>query len=166
MSAYRPKAVVTEGLRELRFLANKRQCAPKARITSARRRALSGADGGQPGDRVLLAGGLPVTPRDRRKRQRGTRVFRYIAARAPARAFVRRRNREILSGRHTESVTSRPCPSVEGDMPELDKSLICKGCWSQMHMPIPIRGPLSLPFKLVGITISKMNPRHCQSKLA
>lgn len=46
-------------------------------------------------------------------------------------------------------------------MPELDKSLICKGCWSQMHMPIPIRGPLSLPFKLVGIRISKMNPNIC-----
>ncbi|MFQ5972976.1 MAG: adenylate/guanylate cyclase domain-containing protein, partial [Alphaproteobacteria bacterium] len=28
-------------------------------------------------------------------------------------------------------------------------------------MPIPIRGPLSLPFKLVGITTSKMNPNIC-----
>jgi len=46
-------------------------------------------------------------------------------------------------------------------MVELDRSLICKGCWSQMHMPIPIRGPLSLPFKLVGITTSKMNPNIC-----
>jgi len=46
-------------------------------------------------------------------------------------------------------------------MQELDRSLICKGCWSQMHMPIPIRGPLSLPFKLIGITTSKMNPNIC-----
>jgi adenylate cyclase len=30
-----------------------------------------------------------------------------------------------------------------------------------MHMPIPIRGPLSLPFKLLGIRISRMNPNLC-----
>ncbi len=39
--------------------------------------------------------------------------------------------------------------------------MICKGCWQQMHMPIPIRGPLSIPFKLVGIKISRMNPNLC-----
>jgi adenylate cyclase len=46
-------------------------------------------------------------------------------------------------------------------MSELEKSTICLGCWSQMHMPIAIRGPFALPFKLVGITISKMNPNVC-----
>jgi class 3 adenylate cyclase len=30
-----------------------------------------------------------------------------------------------------------------------------------MHMPIPIRGPLSIPFKLLGIKISRMNPNLC-----
>jgi adenylate cyclase len=30
-----------------------------------------------------------------------------------------------------------------------------------MHMPIPIRGPLALPFRAFGITRSKMNPNIC-----
>jgi adenylate cyclase len=38
---------------------------------------------------------------------------------------------------------------------------ICRGCWDQMHMPIPIRGPLSLPLRAFGITRSKMNPDIC-----
>ncbi|WP_442581827.1 adenylate/guanylate cyclase domain-containing protein [Mesorhizobium sp. ASY16-5R] len=38
---------------------------------------------------------------------------------------------------------------------------ICRGCWDQMHMPIPIRGPLALPFQAFGITRSKMNPNIC-----
>jgi adenylate cyclase len=43
----------------------------------------------------------------------------------------------------------------------ISESMICKGCWQHMHMPIPIRGPLSLPFKLLGIKISRMNPNPC-----
>ena len=42
-----------------------------------------------------------------------------------------------------------------------DRVTLCNGCWSQMHMPIPIRGPLSLPFRLAGIAPSKMNPNVC-----
>jgi len=38
---------------------------------------------------------------------------------------------------------------------------ICRGCWDQMRMPVPIRGPLALPFRAVGITQSKMNPNIC-----
>ncbi|ANM04753.1 adenylate/guanylate cyclase protein [Rhizobium phaseoli] len=38
---------------------------------------------------------------------------------------------------------------------------ICRGCWDQMHMPIPIGGPLALPFRAFGITRSKMNPDIC-----
>lgn len=38
---------------------------------------------------------------------------------------------------------------------------ICRGCWDQMHMPIPIRGPLSMPLRVFGITRSKMNPNIC-----
>ena len=30
-----------------------------------------------------------------------------------------------------------------------------------MRMPIPIRGPLSIPFRLVGIKVSQMNPNLC-----
>lgn len=40
-------------------------------------------------------------------------------------------------------------------------ALICLGCWDQMRMPIPIRGPLSVPFRVCGITRSKMNPNIC-----
>ena len=43
----------------------------------------------------------------------------------------------------------------------VSESMICKGCWQHMHMPIPIRGPLSIPFKLLGIKISRMNPNLC-----
>jgi len=43
----------------------------------------------------------------------------------------------------------------------ISESMMCKGCWQQMHMPIPIRGPLSIPFKLLGIRISRMNPNLC-----
>jgi len=38
---------------------------------------------------------------------------------------------------------------------------ICRGCWDQMRVPIPIRGPLALPFRAFGITRSKMNPDIC-----
>lgn len=39
--------------------------------------------------------------------------------------------------------------------------MFCKGCWQHMHMPIPIRGPLSIPFRLGGIKVSQMNPNLC-----
>ncbi|OAP43276.1 adenylate cyclase [Sinorhizobium glycinis] len=41
------------------------------------------------------------------------------------------------------------------------RARICRGCWDQMHVPIPIRGPLALPFRAFGITRSKMNPNIC-----
>jgi adenylate cyclase len=37
----------------------------------------------------------------------------------------------------------------------------CKGCWQHMRMPIPIRGPLSLPLRAMGVTVSRMNPNLC-----
>jgi adenylate cyclase len=43
----------------------------------------------------------------------------------------------------------------------LQYSALCKGCWQQMHMPIPLRGGLSVPFRVVGIRPSKMNPNIC-----
>ena len=41
------------------------------------------------------------------------------------------------------------------------QSLICKGCWQQMHVPIPLRGALSVPFRVVGLRPSRMNPNTC-----
>jgi class 3 adenylate cyclase len=43
----------------------------------------------------------------------------------------------------------------------LTYTTICKGCWNQMHMPMPIRGPLSIPFRVFGIRPSGMNPNLC-----
>jgi adenylate cyclase len=42
-----------------------------------------------------------------------------------------------------------------------DHARICRGCWDQMSVPIPIRGPLAVPFRIFGITQSKMNPNIC-----
>ena len=39
---------------------------------------------------------------------------------------------------------------------------ICRGCWDEMRVPIPIRGPLALPFRAFGITRSKMNPESAR----
>ena len=38
---------------------------------------------------------------------------------------------------------------------------ICKGCWEQMRVPVPLRGPAALPFRMFGIRPSKMNPNTC-----
>ena len=43
----------------------------------------------------------------------------------------------------------------------LQAATICKGCWQQMHMPIPLRGVLSVPFRAFGIRPSRMNPNIC-----
>lgn len=45
--------------------------------------------------------------------------------------------------------------------PHHGNASICLGCWDQMRVPIPIRGPLALPFRAFGITRSKMNPNIC-----
>jgi adenylate cyclase len=41
------------------------------------------------------------------------------------------------------------------------QSRICKGCWQQMRLPVPIRGPASIPFRAFGIRPSRMNPNTC-----
>jgi adenylate cyclase len=43
----------------------------------------------------------------------------------------------------------------------LQQSSICKGCWQQMHLPVPLHGVLSVPFRAFGIRPSKMNPNTC-----
>jgi len=41
------------------------------------------------------------------------------------------------------------------------RSTFCKGCWQHMRMPVPIRGPLAIPLRLMGVRISRMNPNLC-----
>lgn len=43
----------------------------------------------------------------------------------------------------------------------MKRTTICQGCWEQMHVPIAIRGPLAVPFKLLGIKKSRMHPNLC-----
>jgi len=43
----------------------------------------------------------------------------------------------------------------------LRKSRICKGCWQQMHLPVPLRGVFSAPFRMFGVRPSRMNPNTC-----
>ena len=43
----------------------------------------------------------------------------------------------------------------------MKKTVICQGCWEQMHVPIPIRGPFSYLFKPFGIKKSQMHPNLC-----
>jgi adenylate cyclase len=43
----------------------------------------------------------------------------------------------------------------------LAKSSICQGCWGKLRLPIPIRGPLALPWKMLGVRISRMHPNLC-----
>ena len=38
---------------------------------------------------------------------------------------------------------------------------ICKSCWQNMRVPIALRGPWSIPFRLLGIRVSRMNPNQC-----
>lgn len=38
---------------------------------------------------------------------------------------------------------------------------ICLGCWQNLHLPIPLHGPFSAPFRLFGIKPSRMNPNTC-----
>jgi class 3 adenylate cyclase len=40
-------------------------------------------------------------------------------------------------------------------------ALFCKGCWQNLHFPIALRGPLSVPFRVVGLRPSRMNPNTC-----
>lgn len=41
------------------------------------------------------------------------------------------------------------------------RAAICKGCWQKLHVPVPLRGPLAIPFRIVGIKPSRMNPNIC-----
>ncbi len=41
------------------------------------------------------------------------------------------------------------------------RSMICKGSWDQMRVPVPIRGLPSVPLRIFGIRPSRMNPNTC-----
>ena len=41
------------------------------------------------------------------------------------------------------------------------QALVCKGCWQNLHVPMVLRGPLSVPFRVVGLRPSRMNPNAC-----
>jgi class 3 adenylate cyclase len=43
----------------------------------------------------------------------------------------------------------------------MNQARICKGCWEQLHVPVPLRGVLSVPFRAFGIRPSRMNPNTC-----
>ncbi|SIO63527.1 Adenylate cyclase, class 3 [Bradyrhizobium erythrophlei] len=40
-------------------------------------------------------------------------------------------------------------------------SMICKGCWQNLHLPVLLRGPLSIPYRMLGLRPSRMNPNTC-----
>jgi class 3 adenylate cyclase len=46
-------------------------------------------------------------------------------------------------------------------MAALQHSKFCKGCWEQMHLPVPLRGVISAPFRAFGVRPSRMNPNTC-----
>src|SRR5882757_6119674 len=46
-------------------------------------------------------------------------------------------------------------------MAALQHSRFCKGCWEQMHLPVPLRGVISAPFRAFGVRPSRMNPNTC-----
>jgi class 3 adenylate cyclase len=41
------------------------------------------------------------------------------------------------------------------------QALLCKGCWQNLHVPMVLRGPLSVPYRIVGLKPSRMNPNTC-----
>ena len=40
-------------------------------------------------------------------------------------------------------------------------STFCKGCWQNLHLPVVLRGPFAIPFRIVGLRPSRMNPNTC-----
>ena len=42
-----------------------------------------------------------------------------------------------------------------------EPSRLCLGCWQNLHMPVVLRGPLSVPYRAFGIKPSRMNPNTC-----
>jgi class 3 adenylate cyclase len=43
----------------------------------------------------------------------------------------------------------------------LQQARFCMGCWEQLHLPVPLHGVLSVPFRAFGVRPSRMNPNTC-----
>src|SRR5690349_9912602 len=41
------------------------------------------------------------------------------------------------------------------------RTLLCMGCWQNLHVPVALRGVASIPFRMVGLKPSRMNPNTC-----
>jgi adenylate cyclase len=46
-------------------------------------------------------------------------------------------------------------------MDQHQHSMLCKGCWQNLHLPVMLRGPLSIPYRMLGLRPSRMNPNTC-----
>jgi adenylate cyclase len=57
--------------------------------------------------------------------------------------------------------TGQPTREPRMTMAALQQSRFCKGCWEQMHLPVPLRGVISAPFRAFGVRPSRMNPNTC-----
>jgi len=42
-----------------------------------------------------------------------------------------------------------------------EPAILCLGCWQNLHVPVALRGPFSVPFRVFGIKPSRMNPNTC-----
>ncbi|MBI5319595.1 adenylate/guanylate cyclase domain-containing protein [Bradyrhizobium sp.] len=42
-----------------------------------------------------------------------------------------------------------------------EPATLCLGCWQNLHVPIALRGPFSIPFRVFGVKPSRMNPNTC-----
>ncbi len=58
-------------------------------------------------------------------------------------------------------IQDRARPDQEDIVVLAARSRICKGCWQQLHLPVPLRGIAALPFRVFGIRPSRMNPNTC-----
>jgi adenylate cyclase len=70
------------------------------------------------------------------------------------------------SGRGFQKIFQGKCATIGmihrgSDGMSFPQSRICKGCWQQMGLPVPLRGPASIPFRAFGIRPSRMNPNTC-----
>jgi adenylate cyclase len=41
------------------------------------------------------------------------------------------------------------------------RAKLCKGCWQNFRIPVPLHGVASVPFRVLGIRPSRMNPNTC-----
>src|SRR5262249_23130686 len=68
---------------------------------------------------------------------------------------------DIVRGAGPDRPTRPKSMPIRKVVVQAQRTTLCKGCSQQLHMPIPIRGPFSLPLRLVGVRPSRMNPNLC-----